>query len=197
MLTETLGDLYLKQGFKGQAADVYRRLLAQRPDDAGLKAKLAQVEARPRLSAAALGVESVGVWLQRVARASLGAAAPQAPPPDASEGPSPMEAAFSAPESEPEQAPPEPAEPPGQPAREASTAFSLDQIFGAEAGTQSPAAPAPAPAPPSAPKLGASFDEFFGGASEGESVRPKPAESQAPSEDDLSAFNAWLHGLKR
>ena len=167
LLTETVGDLYLKQGFRSEAAEVYRRLLAQRPDDAGLRAKLARVETPPRLSAQALGVESVGVWLRRVARASLSARAPEALPEPPTEGPTPMESAFSTPEPEPAPAPP--------PA----------------------AAPAPAPAPPLTPKLGATFDEFFGGAPEGESVRPQPTESQAPSEDDPSAFNAWLHGLKR
>ncbi len=167
LLTETVGDLYLKQGFRSEAAEVYRRLLAQRPDDAGLRAKLAQVETPPRLSAQALGVESVGVWLRRVARASLSARAPEALPEPPAEGPTPMESDSSTPEPEPAPAPP--------PA----------------------AAPAPAPAPPLTPKLGATFDEFFGGAPEGESVRPQPTESQAPSEDDPSAFNAWLHGLKR
>ena len=195
LLTETVGDLYLKQGFRSEAAEVYRRLLAQRPDDAGLRAKLARVETPPRLSAQALGVESVGVWLRRVARASLSARAPEALPEPPTEGPTPMESAFSTPEPEPVPAPPP--EVPGEPARPATDAFSLDQIFGAEGGAPTAAAPAPAPAPPLTPKLGATFDEFFGGAPEGESVRPQPAESQAPSDDDLSAFNAWLHGLKR
>jgi len=198
LLTETVGDLYLKQGFRSEAAEVYRRLLAQRPDDAGLRAKLARVETPPRLSAQALGVESVGVWLRRVARASLIARAPEVlPPQPPAEGPTPMESAFSAPEPEPAPLPAPLPEVPGQPARPATDAFSLDQIFGAEGGAATAAAPAPASAPPPPPKLGATFDEFFGGAPEGESVRPQPAESQAPSEDDLSAFNAWLHGLKR
>jgi hypothetical protein len=48
--------------------------------------------------------------------------------------------------------------------------------------------------------LGASFDEFFGSAPKTETVRPKEAATPTAtrqSEDDLSAFNAWLHGLKR
>ena len=84
---------------------------------------------------------------------------------------------------------------PGQPAREATNQFSLDQIFGA------PAAPAPPPETPSAaaPSLGASFDEFFGagGPAAAESARPREGKAPRRSEDDLSAFNAWLHGLKR
>jgi tetratricopeptide (TPR) repeat protein len=200
LVTETMGDLYLRQGFKAEAAQVYRRLLAQRPGDPGLTAKLASIESPPAMSAAALGTEAVGAWLRRIAGASLqaGAAAPPPPPP---EGPSPMDSAFAAPEPEAPSAPApvsaEP-EPPGQPAREATNQFSLDQIFGA------PAAPAPAPAAEapkaSAPSLGSSFDEFFGagGPSATESARPREStKTPRQSEDDLSAFNAWLHGLKR
>ena len=88
---------------------------------------------------------------------------------------------------------------PGEPAHQAAQQFSLDQIFGA--------APAPAPEPASvpavaataAPALGASFDEFFGNAGPAESARPQESEPAAArqSEDDLGAFTAWLHGLKK
>ena len=196
LVTETMGDLYLKQGFKTEAADVYRRLLALRPGDPGLTAKLAAIESPPAMSASALGMEAVGAWLRRIARASLGTAAPEPPPPPV-EGPTPMESAFAT-ESEPAPAPPPTAVEagmPGQPAREATNQFSLDQLFGA------PTAPAPSPETPSAaaPSLGASFDEFFGagGPAAAESARPREGKAPRRSEDDLSAFNAWLHGLKR
>jgi hypothetical protein len=83
----------------------------------------------------------------------------------------------------------------GAAARPATDAFSLDQIFGVAA----PAAPAPAPAPSPPPaSLGTSFDEFFGAApAPQESVRPRTSGAPRQSEDDLSAFTAWLHGLKR
>jgi len=190
MLTETLGDLYLSQGFRGEAADVYRRLLSQRPGDEALRAKLRALESPPAdLSAAALGAESVGVWLSRIAAARL--PAPVSPlPAEASPGPSPLEAAFAT-----------PAEPAGEPAHPANDAFSLDQIFGAPA--DAPPAPAPpgaaAPAP-TPPPPGASFDEFFGAPPEAGSVRPvarAPDAPAQPGEEDLSAFNAWLQGLKR
>ena len=42
--TETLGDLYRRQGFNDRAAEVYRTLLQQRPDDEQLEAKLREVE---------------------------------------------------------------------------------------------------------------------------------------------------------
>ncbi len=187
MLTETLGDLYLSQGFRSEAADVYRRLLGQRQNDEGLRAKLRALEAPPAdLSATRLGAESVGTWLRRIASARLGeaaASAPAEPPP----GPSPLEAAFAAPS----------AETIGEPAHPAEDAFSLDQIFGQSAEPAPPPAP-PAPAP--VPSPGASFDEFFGAPPEAGSVRPVAKEPEAPAQsgdEDLSAFNAWLQGLKR
>jgi hypothetical protein len=203
MVTETMGDLYLRQGLRDQAADVYRRLLEQRPGDAALKAKLAALESPPAMSAAALGAEAVGTWLQRIARAVLpGSAASSLPPSPPETGPTPMEQAFDAPEPEPEPvaaaAPSElaanaaPAS--GNPARPATDQFSLDQIFGA--GGQ-PAAEA-APPPPAPHAMGSSFDDFFGSAPQTETVRPKESTpGNRQSEDDLSAFNAWLHGLKR
>jgi tetratricopeptide (TPR) repeat protein len=190
MLTETLGDLYLSQGFRSEAADVYRRLLSQRPGDGALKAKLRALEGPPAdLSAAALGAESVGAWLQRVANAALKAPPPRAPvtPPG---GPSPLDAAFAAPS----------ADPVGEPAHPAHEAFSLDQIFGAAGGAPAPAAPGAAPPPAPGPAPGASFDEFFGAPPDAASVRPAAETPDAQSQDgdeDLSAFNAWLQGLKR
>jgi len=192
LLTETMGDLYLRQGFRAEAADVYRRLLAQRPADAGLQAKLAALEAPPpALSAAALGTESARVWLRRLAQSRLDAPAPAAPPPP--EGPTPLDQAFAQPEPPPvPAAPPEP--PAGEPARPAQEAFTLDNIFGAQGGT----APAAKPAPPP-PPTGTSFDEFFGAPPERGSVRPdaSAAPSAPPPDDDVGSFTNWLRGLKR
>jgi hypothetical protein len=204
MVTETMGDLYLKQGFKDQAADVYRRLLSVRPDDAGLKGKLAAIESPPAMSAKALGQEAVGAWLKRIANAQLGSKA-AAPPPAPEPGPTPMEQAFSSGEPEPASAPaPVPvadaATPAGAPARQATDQYSLDQLFG---GGQQPQQGgqrrSTAKDPSGSHTLGASFDEFFGSApKQAESARPKEgAPGGRQSEDDLSAFNTWLHGLKR
>jgi hypothetical protein len=91
---------------------------------------------------------------------------------------------------------PAPDAPPGSAARPATDAFSLDQIFGA--GATATAAPEPAQPAPAPASLGASFDEFFGAApAPQESVRPRESGAPRQSEDDLSAFTAWLHGLKR
>lgn len=191
MVTETMGDLYLQQGLRAEAADVYRRLLEQRPDDAGLRAKLAQLEAPRRVSASSLGAEPAGHWLRRVARGSLAVAAPVVEPPPPPQEPSPLEQAFAV-ESEPE---PQAAAVPGEPARPAQDAFSLDQVFGSPAGSSA----APASPAESAGGAPASFDEFFG-------APPAPKPTLRPQEgaigpeqpeDDLSAFNAWLHGLKK
>jgi tetratricopeptide (TPR) repeat protein len=44
-VTETMAELYLKQGYRKEALGVYRQLIAQSPGDAGLRAKLAALEA--------------------------------------------------------------------------------------------------------------------------------------------------------
>jgi tetratricopeptide (TPR) repeat protein len=190
LLTETMGDLYLRQGFSAEAADVYRRLIEQRPDDVGLMAKLASIEGPPpSLSAAALGTESSRSWLQRLALSRIaGPVSLVAPEP--SEGPSPMEQAFSQSESAPE--------PAGEPTRPATDSFTLDAIFGAQGGAAAEPAPALPPAAAPAPPTGTSFDAFFGAPPEDGSVRPDTdTQSAPPPEDDISSFNSWLRGLKR
>ena len=46
--TETLASIYVNQGFYGRAAEIYQRLITQRPDDAGLRGKLEAALARER-----------------------------------------------------------------------------------------------------------------------------------------------------
>ena len=43
-VTETMAALYLKQGYKNEAIEVYRQLIAQDPADAGMRDKLAALE---------------------------------------------------------------------------------------------------------------------------------------------------------
>jgi tetratricopeptide (TPR) repeat protein len=50
-VTETMAELYLQQGFVQEALDVYRRLLAQRPDDAGLRERIEMLESAPPVRA--------------------------------------------------------------------------------------------------------------------------------------------------
>jgi hypothetical protein len=48
VVTETMAEVYVRQGLLEEARRVYRQLLTQRPEDAGLKARLAElVEAPP------------------------------------------------------------------------------------------------------------------------------------------------------
>jgi tetratricopeptide (TPR) repeat protein len=188
MLTETMADLYLRQGFRSEAVDVYRRLLSQRPGDTSLAAKLRAAEAPPpNLSAAALGAESVAVWLKRVATSRLPERRADAG--QTSNGPTPLDAAFSAPAPEPV----------GEPAHPAPEAFSLEQIFGSA--PEVPPATAEGSSAPHAPPPGAgtSFDEFFGQPGQG-SVRPAdkvPERLSRPDDEDLGEFNAWLQSLKK
>lgn len=188
MLTETMADLYLKQGFRGEAADVYRRLLSQRPGDASLAAKLRAAQAPPpNLSATALGAESAAVWLRRVAASRLPVHGAAARPP--ANGPTPLEAAFAAPAPETV----------GEPAHPAPEAFSLEQIFGSapEAAPVTAAGSPGSAAPPAGG--GTSFDEFFGQPPGQGSVRPadKAPKPSSSDDEDLGEFNAWLQSLKK
>jgi tetratricopeptide (TPR) repeat protein len=90
--TETIADLYRRQGLDSRAADVYRALLRRRPDDGVLRAKLAEVEQQARRRAvlpppsapAEADVADVETWLLESGTmwaggsASAGAATPYA-----------------------------------------------------------------------------------------------------------------------
>jgi hypothetical protein len=52
LVTETMADLYMSQGFHERAAEVYRTLLQRRPDDAALAAKLATAQSARTAAAA-------------------------------------------------------------------------------------------------------------------------------------------------
>jgi hypothetical protein len=49
-VTETMAELYLQQGFHQEALAVYRQLLAQNPNDVGLRDRVAQLESGARSS---------------------------------------------------------------------------------------------------------------------------------------------------
>ncbi len=63
-VTEAMAEVLERQGLDAQAADVYRQLLAQRPDDARLSARLAAIDAR-----LAPAGPSVREWFARLASA--------------------------------------------------------------------------------------------------------------------------------
>jgi len=181
VLTETMAELYLQQGHREDAVRVYQALLAQRPGDDRLAAKLAVLEGRapaptpparpappPVRSAPAPSGQSVGSFLKRILGAKPGAAAPEPLPPARPSHPVPVPARVPEPpstlaaafgdtaESDPPAVPP-----PGAPSRPASDSISLDSVFGEETPRASRAEAAPAPAPRQTAG-GFSFDEFFG-----------------------------------
>lgn len=49
-VTETMAKLYLEQGFRAEAIDVYRKLVAQDPTDSAMRQKLDELEAASRVS---------------------------------------------------------------------------------------------------------------------------------------------------
>ncbi|PYO61982.1 MAG: hypothetical protein DMD28_07690 [Gemmatimonadetes bacterium] len=222
VLTETMAELYLKQGHQEEALRVYQALLARRPADARLRARVDALSGRgKREEGRGKGVAPTGPTVQAFLRAIL-AARPGGAAPTA--GASPFDSAFGVPSAE--------AEPGGgQPTYAAADNISLDQVFGDDSGRSSsvPDAPAmsaslpPAPAPPSPAASvtqtgGFSFDEFFatgggsGSGAEGATgAGAPPAASRSPSSvsasgrrpklpveehGDLDQFQAWLKGLK-
>src|SRR5690606_34607209 len=70
LVTETMAELYFAQGAYDRAADVYRSLLQSRPEDARLRERLADAEARA--GAAQSAEEGADVWLEGVESAWTG-----------------------------------------------------------------------------------------------------------------------------
>jgi len=209
VVTETMADLYLKQGHPEEALRVYQALLTQRPDDTRLHARVDALSPGKKWGGGRETGESVPMFLKRILAGRPQAAAVAA---------SPLERAFAV---APPEAPRQPDEPTlGEASRPAEDTISLDQVFGDE-GSRAPApvAEPPAPNPPaSAPPTpgpsatgGFSFDQFFGasgarpvdgatpagGGARG-AARPSGPKPRPPLEDegDLDQFQAWLKGLK-
>ena len=216
VLTETMAELYLKQGHQEDALRVYQALLAQRPGDARLRARLDALSPGGKREAGrgrerGTG-ESLPTFLKRILGGRPYAAAPEpAPPPAPPEaaGESPLASAFAIASNQPE---PEPSSiSPGEATRPAEDSISLDAVFGEEGlRAGEPAAEPPASAP-SAPQQtgGFSFDQFFsataaGGSPTGGAAQPPARPSGgspkpgAPVEDEgeLDQFQSWLRGLK-
>lgn len=199
VVTETMAELYLKQGHHQDALRVYQALLAQRPNDARLKAKVSQLSgggASKKGSGISAQAFLKGIWSGRGAKP---AAEPQGT----------LAAAFDVAESGAGERAPSSL---GEPSRPSQDHISLDTVFGDEGSSPAtPAQPAPeAPAQPEASKTGGfSFDEFFAG---GKPDAGKPPENSArtaggsrtsgrtqrPPEDEADAdqFQQWLKKLK-
>ena len=180
VLTETMAELYLRQGHQEDALRVYQALLAQRPGDARLRSRVESLtpggRKQARADAGRAGGENVQAFLKRILAARPGEAAAASTDARPSGGRSPLERAFAVvpPEVETDLG----ASAPGEATRPASEGISLDAVFGDEGPRSSiPAAPATPPLaaeptpPPAAPSGGFSFDQFFS---------PAPAPAPAP-----------------
>ena len=201
VLTETMAELYLKQGHKDDALRVYQALLAQRPGDARLEAKVRELDGSddaPVLTSHPMRAPASGLSLGSFLKKILGSrpGAPAADPlPEQSALPGPRVTSGATPQSmladafadEPPLGPT-----PGSPSRPAADSLSLDAVFGDDGSRASAPnvempqeAAASAPAPVAAPsKGGFSFDDFFGsgGAPTPAADSPSPAAgSQRPS----------------
>ena len=189
VLTETMAELYLRQGHQDDALRVYQALLAQRPGDARLEARVRELDGSDArhvftsvpARAPASGL-SLGAFLKRILGSRPGAPAAE-PLPEQMALPGPRVTSGATPQSmladvfadEPPAGPT-----PGSPSRPAADSLSLDAVFGDEGGRASAASveaprdvPEPAPAPAAAPKGGGfSFDDFFGSGAPAPAAEP-------------------------
>ena len=205
VLTETMAELYLKQGHHQDALRVYQALLTQRPNDTKLRSRVEQLSGGG-------GKKRSGVSAQAFLKGIWGRAIGGGPTTASDEPQSTLAAAFDV-----------AGPPPGEPSHPATDHISLDSVFGeeaarrasapsadaaAEAGTSGAAAPA---ASDGSKTGGFSFDEFFAGgkpgadAPAGETAPPKTpgasrtsGRTQRPPEDEAEAdqFQQWLKKLK-
>ena len=172
VMTETMAELYARQGHLAEALNVYRVLAARQPNDSRIAVRIRELEisltsGARRLSYVAVdtGGESVESFFR-----SLIDARPAG-------GGAPNEAGHTG---------------SAAPTRPANDPLSLSAIFGEESAATPPAPvnDTPRPNPPDS----FSFDQFFGssGGSSGTGQQPQP-----PSDEDLDQFQNWLKSLKR
>jgi len=193
VVTETMAEVFLRQGHIAEAITVYRELVRRGPGTEHLHDRLADLESRaaaaaappprPAYAARDTGGQSVAAFFQTLLQAR-----PEDPAP---RWPARPEASAAAPEPPPEEAPA--TRPAGEP-------LSLGSVFGDEPPPVAPAVGRPSgeTAAPGAPG-GGSFDDFFG-APPRKSAPAQPPSAGAPqgrSGDDLDQFHAWLQSLKR
>lgn len=205
--TETMAEVYLSQGHRSEALEVYRTLLLSTPGDARLSEKVSalekelegggadgaespleagdgsSVESSSGYAASATGGQTVKALFHGLLAAKPAAQVlPDAPteemPTSAGEiGDTGQEVV-------------------GEPTRPAQDSLSLSAIFGEDS---SPVPPAVGRGSAEAEKgEGFSFDSFFGD-EEGESGPKPPSGGQSKAredEEDLDQFQSWLQGLK-
>jgi hypothetical protein len=177
IVTESMAELFLKQGHRELALAVYRQLAERSPESDSLQGAIARLEqelapppapetrapARRPYAAAETGGRSVERRLQAVLHA---------PPPSTASTVLPPAI-----------------EPGAEPTRPSADALSLAAVFGDEPAKarreEEPVAEASAAEP--------SYDEFFGAGP----TEPAAAPTPRGEGEDLRQFNEWLKGLKR
>lgn len=192
VVTETMAELYAKQGHLDHALEIYRELAEARPHDSTLRRRLEGLERQagaPSVSpddqhgspysVAVTGGQSAPDYVRSILSGTASSTAAEA-----ADDASLMDEAFGG-------------EPEGEPTRRASDDLSLSSVFGDE-----PAPPA-SPGPPASPAGeegkggGFSFDQFFGGEGQGgEEPKHPPHEGEEPPGRDKGDFKDWLKGLK-
>jgi tetratricopeptide (TPR) repeat protein len=191
VVTETMAQVFLRQGHVVEALAVYRELGARNPESERLREKVAELEARrvalaappprPSFLARDTGGQSLGSFFS-----ALLTARPSSTRAGSADG-------LGGVELSPETAPA---------TRPAEGPLSLGSVFGEDPPAVTPAVPpvgAPSDEPPAAAGgAPVSFDDFFAGA---QVSTPAPAAPTRPSrvkpDDDLDQFHTWLQGLKR
>jgi tetratricopeptide (TPR) repeat protein len=200
-VTETMAELYLKQGHKEEALKVYRALLEKRPGDASLQAKIASLLPPP--PPAPRSGPSIREMLHLIAlrrpghRPSPptngnGAAHTTAAGPDglahlfgnAPVSPEDDAAALALLTAYTEQNGGDSILA-GAPARQASGDLSLSAVFSSDN-----------PAPPPSPS-NFSFDQFFSRRATAEHDAQPGGEEATESKEDVAQFSQWLEGLKQ
>jgi tetratricopeptide (TPR) repeat protein len=184
VVTESMAELYRRQGHRTEALAVYRLLYQRHPEDLRLREKVDELEteaaaddsSRPPLEqlTASDPARSVGALLRILLRARPAGTTESWPAETARAG------GLAAPGSASE----------GSPTRPADDHLSLSDVFGDDTSPVPPAVPAAEESAAS----GVSFDAFFG-----DTGAPAPVSSRSPSRDDedLDQFHSWLQNLKR
>ena len=202
-VTETMAELYLKQGHHEEALRVYRALLEKRPGDAGLQAKIASLQPAPapllrtgpsiRELLHVIALRRPGYRPEPPSNgngaAAHAAAAPVGPDAlaylfgNAAVSPADDAAALMLSTAFVERNGQDSIG--GVPAHQAANDLSLNAVFAGEN-------PAPPPPPSSF-----SFDKFFSQRATAEHDAQGVAAEPAESKEDVAQFSQWLEGLKQ
>jgi tetratricopeptide (TPR) repeat protein len=190
VVTESMADLYLRQGHRKEALAVYRLLYQRAPDDLRLRERVDELEtevaaevsgAEPTESVISLAAADAGRTVSALFQTLLRAALP-APAGNWEQAVAPAARPLAQHQTDRE---PDTA----APTRPAGDHLSLSDVFGEEGSPVPPAVPAAR----SAAEGDVSFDAFFGDAA-GEQARSR---APAREDDDLDQFHSWLQNLKR